>query len=118
MDPLESRMPDSAGYWDALAVRIAADAGPVLARNRERQGTWWGSLARACPALAAAAGLAVVGGSILIASAPAALDDSPYVEVARAIGPTDQIARLLLREPAPPAVESLLPMIAGGRGTR
>jgi hypothetical protein len=118
MDLLESRMPEGPDYWDDLARRIAADAAPVLARSREGHGTWWGSLARSCPALAAAASVAVVAAAIVIASVPAALDDSPYAEVARAIGPTDQVAQLLLREPAPPAVESLLPMIAGERGDR
>ena len=118
MDPLKSRMPEDPSYWDALAKKITADAAPILAENFERQGSWWGGLARACPALAAAASLAIVAGSIAIAATPAALDDSPYIEVARAIGPTDQVAQLLLSEAVPPTVESLLPVLARSEGDR
>lgn len=114
MEPLASRLPDDPAYWDELAGRIAADAAPHLARRYERGGTWWGALARACPGLAAAASIAVVAGGLALAANPAALDDSPYFEVARAIGPTDEVARLLLSEPAPPTVESLLPLMARG----
>jgi hypothetical protein len=118
MDPLKSRMPEEPRYWDALVERIATDAVPVLAESYERRGSWWGGLARGCPALAAAASVGVVAGSILIAQAPAALDDSPFVEVARAIGPSDQVAQLLLSESAPPSVESLLPVLSSGGRNR
>jgi len=118
MDPLKPRMPEDPGYWDTLAGKISADARPALAQNFEQRETWWGTLARACPALAAAAGLAIVAGTILIATTTPALDDSPYAEVARAIGPTDQVARFLLSESTPPRVEALLPVVREGQENR
>ena len=117
MAPLQSRLPDEPGYWDALADRIAADAAPVLGQYYAQRGTWWASLARRCPALAAAAGLALTATSFMLAGRSAPPDGSPDSQVARAIGPTDPVARLFLSEETPPRVESLLPLMArAGRG--
>lgn len=118
MLPLESRLPEEAGYWDALADRLSADAAPALARNYEQHGTWWATLARVCPALATAAGLALVAGSITLATVPEAVGESPYAEVARAIEPTDQMARVFFSGAAPPSVESLMSLVARAEGDR
>ena len=110
MSPLQSRMPDDPGYWNALAGRIAADAAPVLDEYYARRGTWWATLAHRAPALAAAAVLVLTATSFLLAGT-ARTDGSPYVQTARAIGPTDPIAQLFLTDATPPRVESLLPVM-------
>ena len=112
MTQLQSRLPEDPAYWDALASRIAADAAPVLDHYLARHGTWWAFLARRSPALAAAAILAIAATSFMLVRASAATESSPHDQVARAIGPTDPLARLFLAEEAPPRVESLLPVFA------
>jgi hypothetical protein len=112
MTALEPRLPEDPAYWDALAGRIGDDAAPVLAELYERRGAWWGSLARRSPALAAAAVVAIAAGWIAIAASGGPAAESPYAEMARAIGPTDEVGRLFLRDAAPPHVEELLPVLA------
>ena len=118
MTPLESRLPEDPGYWDALAGRIAADAAQTLARLEARRGSWWSTLARGCPALAAAAAVAVAAASIALASARSTTPGSPYSEVARAIGPTDEVGRLFYAESSPPTVEALMPVLARSEADR
>jgi hypothetical protein len=118
MTALEPRLPEDPAYWDALAERIGRDAAPALAELYERRGAWWGSLARRSPALAAAAAVAIAAGWIAIAASGGTPAGSPYTEMARAIGPTDEVGRLFLREAAPPHVEDLLPVLARTEGDR
>lgn len=118
MSPLEPRLPEKKGYWDALADRITANAAPALARRRDEQGAWWGGLARLCPTLAAAAMIALVAGSITLMGEPEAVGESPYAEVARAIGPTDQVAQVFFSGASPPSVESLMPLLPRTEGGR
>ncbi len=109
MSRFEPRLPDESGYWDALAEQICADAALALARRRDEQQAWWAALARGCPALAAAAVVAVVAGWITFAETTESLGESPYSEVARAIVPTDLVAQAFVRGQSPPTVESLMP---------
>lgn len=118
MTPLESRLPEDREYWDGLAGRVIANAKPALAELETRGGAWWATLARRCPALAAAAAIAVAAGSIALASARTAPTGSPYFEVARAIGPSDDVGRLFTSEPSPPTVETLMPVFARGEPDR
>ena len=111
MAPFQSGLPDDPGYWDELAGRIADAAAPVLGRYYVERGTWWAALAQRAPALAAAAVLVLTATSFLLAGA-ARSDGSPYVQTARAIGPTDPVAQLFLTDLNPPRVESLLPVMA------
>ena len=109
---LQSRLPTNPAYWDALAQRIVADAVPLLDEYRVRHGTWWSLLAHRSPVLAAAAVLAIAATSFMLVRASTATDSSPHNQVARAIGPTDPVARLFLTQETPPRVESLLPVMS------
>lgn len=113
--PLDPRLPADAGYWDSLAARITASAEPELRRLRARPDPWWGGLARRCPALATAAGVALAAAAVVLAGAGPS-DVPPDVEVARAIGPSDRVARTYFGESRPPTVEALLPVLISGEG--
>lgn len=110
-----SRLPRDPDYWDRLADRIAAAGRPVLAAYARGTEPWWFGLARRCPALATAAALALAAAWGLrdTGAGPGA---SPDEEIARAIGPSDRVARLLLAGTDPPRLEMLLPVAATTRG--
>lgn len=114
--PLEPRLPEDPVYWDELSTRITDGAAAVLAELGEgataRTDIWWAVLAERAPALAAAAAVSMVAGSLALAGGSTATDASPYDEIARAIGPSDQIAQTFFADASPPAVESLLPLLA------
>ena len=116
--PLETRLPQAREYWDGLADRITASAEPVLGELETHGGMWWTTLARRCPALAAAAAIAIAAGSIALGSTGPGPAGSPFSEVARAIGPNDDVGRLFASEPGPPAVETLMPVFARGETDR
>jgi hypothetical protein len=112
MAPIGSRLPEDPAYWHTLADQIVTDAVPVLEEYRAKQGIWWSSLAHRSPALAAAAVLAIAAGAFMLVRESAATESSPHDQVARAIGPTDPVARLFLSEGTPPRVESLLAVVS------
>lgn len=112
---LEPRLPEDPAYWEGLANRIATGADPILRELAEATAppeNWWSVLAARAPALAAAAAVAIVAGTVAVSGGTAAADESPYDEIARAIGPTDEIAQAFFAEANPPTVESLLPLVA------
>lgn len=112
---LEPRLPEDPAYWDGLANRITAGADPLLrelAAAAVRSDSWWSVLAARAPALAAAAAVAIVAGTVAASSGTSPADQSPYDEIARAIGPTDEIAQAFFAEASPPRIESLLPLVA------
>ena len=110
--PLQSRLPEDPSYWDDLADQIGANAATVLDQYQAQNGTWWGALARRAPVLAAAAILIITLTSFMLVRASAATYGSPHVQVSRAIGPTDPVARLFLSEETPPRVESLFAVVS------
>ena len=113
---LEPRLPDDPAYWDELRSRITDGAAPILAElgdgNVVGIDAWWRGLAERAPALAAAAAVSLIAGSVALAGGRSASDTSPYDEIARAIGPDDRIAQAFFANASPPAVESLLPLVA------
>ena len=111
MSSLGSRLPEETGYWDELAGRITADADPFLRESYARQGVWWSSLARGCPALVATALIAATLVALTLGGGAETATAATTSPVMQAIEPDDALARRFLAEKVPPPVEILLPLM-------
>ena len=111
MSSLGSRLPEETGYWDELAGRITEDADPFLRESYARQGVWWSSLARGCPALVATALIATTVVALTLGGGVETATAATTSPVMQAIEPDDALARRFLAEESPPSVEILLPLM-------
>ena len=106
---LRSRLPEDPEYWDDLARRVVAHGYPMLGEYQRRQETWWFSIARFSPVLAASALILLAG---YLVAGPSPVSESPLSPLEEAVLPQDPMARSLYTTAAAgsPSIEALLPM--------
>lgn len=111
------RLPDDEAYWDDLASRVIARAfrshTTEVAATRGVSGSapWWTRLADASVRLAAAAVLALLGGTLLLGEgpSPAAAPDALMTRMS----PEEPMLRTLILDPtAPPPASALVNLMA------
>jgi hypothetical protein len=101
-----SHVRDDAGYWDALAERIAADA----ARLSKAGGFDW--FARSRASWVAASLLVAAALAFMVLPTDSSSARSVGAEWAQALAPADDVGRTIALRDDPPAIATLL---LGGR---
>ena len=99
---------DDAGYWDALAERVAANA----ARESRENGLDW--LARSRTGWIAASLLLVAALTFLMLPAETSAARSLGRAWAQALAPADDVGKAIILRDSPPAIGALLLAVGGG----
>ena len=93
---------DDAGYWDALAERVAAHA----ARNSKGSGFSW--LAHSRTSWVAASLLLAVALAFMVLPTARSSARRPSTQWEQALAPADDVGKAIVLRDAPPAIGALL----------
>lgn len=100
-----SRVRDDAGYWDALAERIAADAARV---SKEGWGGGFEWFAHSRASWVAASLVLAAAAAFLMLPSEASSTRNLNADWALALAPADDVGRALVLRDDPPAIGALL----------